>query len=184
MVIGAVGRFEPVKRYDLLLDTFAQLAEQVSRARLLLIGSGSQEFFLREHAARLGLLGMDQKVHFVRDYPAYGYYSLMDIFVQTSDKEGISLALLEAMSLGVACVVTHAGIKHPVIMHEKDGLVVRAGDARSLVKTLAWVAKDQQLRNELGVSARKKVQQEFSQGGMHEAYTHLFVDMTVRRAKI
>ncbi len=184
LVIGTVGRLEPVKRYDLLLESFVSLLKQVPHARLLIIGSGSQEFLLRVQAEQSGLLGAAPRVQFVHDSPAYGYYPLMDLFVQTSDKEGISIALLEAMSLGLACVVTHAGVRHPVIIHAIDGLVIRPGDPMELTQTLVVLGGNLPLRKELGACAQKKVQQEFSLCAMHAAYSHLFADLASHRVKI
>lgn len=184
LVIGTVGRLEPVKRYDLLLEGFAVLLKHVSHARLLIVGSGSQEVLLRDQAEKRGLLGVNPQVQFVHDSPAYGYYPLMDLFVQTSDKEGISIALLEAMSLGVACVVTHNGVRHPVITHGVDGLVIRPGDPGELSRALTSLEGNQQFRKELGVCAQKKVQQEFSRRAMHAAYTHLFASLAPHRVKI
>ena len=184
LVIGTVGRLEPVKRYDLLLEGFAAFLEHVPHARLLIVGSGSQESLLRDQAEKRGLLGAAPHVRFVHDSPAYGYYPIMDIFVQTSDKEGISLALLEAMSLGLACVVTHAGTRHPVITHAVDGMVIQSGNPAELAEILAVLGVNQQLRKELGACAQKKVQQEFSQRAMHAAYSHLFANLALCRVKI
>ncbi len=171
VVIGSVGRFEPVKRYDLLLESFAYVHAQLPQTRLFLIGSGSQQAALRDCAANLGLAPF---IQFVSDSPTYGYYPVIDIFVQTSDKEGISLALLEAMGTGRACVVTHVGEQHPVITHKKDGLIVPVGDAQELAGVLGRLVQDPAWRKELGTCAQKKVQAEFSQCAMHAAYLQLF----------
>ena len=74
--------------------------------------------------------GIADKVTFVVGQSAYGYYPLFDCFVQSSHKEGISIALLEAMSWGITCVVTNSDAKHPVLTANKDGLLIPAGDAQ------------------------------------------------------
>lgn len=184
VIIGSVGRLEPVKRYDLLLGSIAQLRVRMPHVRLLLIGSGSQEVSLRLQAERLGLLGSDPFVHFIHAYPAYGYYPLMDIFVQTSDREGVSIALLEAMSFGCACVVTQQGLEHPVLTHAYNGILVPAGAMNGLTDALESLACTTQLRNRLGDNARKKVQEEYSACAMHKAYHNLFVRVAAECSKI
>jgi glycosyltransferase involved in cell wall biosynthesis len=199
MVIGSVGRFEPVKRYDLLLESFAQVYQHKPQARLLLVGFGSQQDMLCALAIQLGcpyerwqegkrifVSHQDRVplVYFMQECPAYGYYPLMDLFVQTSDKEGISLALLEAMSLGVACVVTHAGTYHPVIMHEKEGFIVPAGNRDEFARTILEVCSNRLLRKKIADAAQKKVQQEFSQQHMHAAYARLFESIALMHEKI
>ncbi len=108
-VIGSVGRFNPVKNYRLLLESFADVAHVHAHARLVLVGVGPQEQWLRTYATTLNIA---HKVVFVVGQQSYGYYPLFDCFALSSDKEGISIALLEAMSFGLPCVVTFTTKTH------------------------------------------------------------------------
>ncbi len=171
VVIGSVGRFHPIKRYDLLLHAFALLHVRFPATRLVLVGQGPLEQDLRDLAKKLGIA---DQIIFVVGQQAAGYYPLFDVFVQTTDREGISMALLEAMSCKVACVVTHAGLVHPVLQHGKTGLVVPAGNIPALVDAVTKIVADHSLKRELGAQAYKVVQSEFNEVAMIEKYCDIF----------
>lgn len=173
-VIGSVGRFEPVKRYDFLLESFAQVYAACPQARLVLIGYGSQEQVLRTKATRLGLA---ESVMFIVGQEAYGYYPLFDCFVQSSDKEGISLALLEALSCGISAVVTTLEHNHPVITSGVNGRLVPAGDTHALASVLLELSSDRAQRTRLGAAARIDVESSFSINKMVAQYQDVFLQL-------
>jgi len=170
-IIGSVGRFHPVKRYDLLLKVFAQISRIHAHARLLLLGVGELEHNLRAQAQNLGI---DHLVTFVIAQPAQNYYSLFDCFVQTSAQEGVSIALLEAMSAALPCVVMNTGHKHSVITHKVTGLVVPATDTKGLDQAIEGLIIDHTQAVCLGSQAQKEVQMRFSLDAMVKAYAGLF----------
>jgi glycosyltransferase involved in cell wall biosynthesis len=170
-VIGSVGRFHSIKRYCLLLDAFAQLYMNFPNARLLLIGAGPQEQELRKKAH---LLGIDSVVTWIIDKPAYPYYALMDCFMLTSAKEGISMALLEAMSAGVACLVTNASLAHSVLEHMRNGIVATTDNATLLSEKMALLMTNVSLRKKLAQCAQHTVKERFDAHNMIGAYDELF----------
>lgn len=176
LVIGSVGRFQPVKRYDLLLESFAQINAMLPLTRLMLIGSGPQEQMLKKRAMALRI---DHHVIFIIGQQAYGYYPLFDCFVQTSDKEGISMALLEAMSFGCACVVTSLYGEHPVIQSGINGLISEAGNAQALAKNIMTLLHDKRLRGQLAKTAQQTVENSFTLERMVTAYQTLFKELAV-----
>lgn len=170
-VIGSVGRFAPVKRYPLLLEAFAHLYSQYPQVRLLLIGTGPEEKNLRALAQNLGIANV---VRWMINVQAGDYYSLMDCFVLTSAKEGISIALLEAMNYGVACVVTYATLHHPVIEHMRNGIVVSSDNATLLSQNLASLLSNDSVRKQLAKQAQQTVKNHFDSQRMIIAYDRLF----------
>ncbi len=172
-VIGSVGRFEAVKNYRLLIKSFAVLVQHNSQIHLLLVGSGSQEKMLGEYVQQLGL---SNKVTFVVGKPSYSYLPIFDCFAMSSDKEGISMALLEAMACGLVPVVTSADVKHPVIQSGVNGFVVPAGDVQKLAQQLEYVIQNDELRNQMGMKAQVTIEQTFSCTKMVQAYNSLFLE--------
>jgi len=138
-VIGSVGRFVPVKRYDLLLQLFAPLARQYAHVRLLLVGSGPREDALRKQAAQLGI---DDKVFFVINQSALPLYPRMHCFVQTSLYEGLSIALLEAMATGLPCITISQDGQHELINHGVNGWVVSADNTAQIGEYIQLVMED------------------------------------------
>lgn len=171
IVIGSVGRFQPVKQLPLLLKTFNLLHAENNRIRLLLVGSGPQEGELRDYAH---MLGIDQVVHFATNQRAYSYYPLMDIFVLASEKEGISIALLEAMSIGIPPLVRSPNAIHPVVIHRKNGLVANSGNATDFTKSLRILVNSSTLRKILGYAAQRSIHTSFSINAMVASYEKVF----------
>ena len=79
----------------------------------MLVGSGSEEQHLRELTAEHAI--SRYRFSFVIGKPSYGYYPLFDCFALSSFKEGISIAMLEAMCFALPCISTHEKATHDVI---------------------------------------------------------------------
>ncbi|HXV04503.1 MAG TPA: glycosyltransferase family 4 protein [Solirubrobacterales bacterium] len=79
-----------------------------------------------------------------------------DIFVIASTSEGLPMALLEALSLGLAIVATEVGGVPDVVEPEVSAIVVPPGDPAALASGLARLAADPALRERLGGAARER----------------------------
>ncbi len=168
-VIGAVGRLVPVKRFDYLIDAYVACA--IPSSCLLIIGSGPLEKALRNQVVRLHV---EHKVYFLTDSEALAYYRLFDCFVQPSEKEGVSLALLEAMSFCKAVVVMGNNKEHPIVTHGYDGLVEDSYSKDKLKDALCYLYNNRDKRVELGLRAGSTVQKKFESTRMVQAYQNLF----------
>lgn len=167
VVFGSVGRFIPRKNYTLLLSSFSQVHGLYPEARLVLIGTGPEEGRLRKTADELGIHDL---VRFVVGELAYGYFPLFDCFVLSSLQEGLSIALLEAMSFGLAPIVTVAHEKHEVIKSGENGICVPLNDAKSLSLSMGMLVGDGKLRESLGRKAYESVAKDYSMGRMINSY--------------
>jgi L-malate glycosyltransferase len=146
-VIGAVGRFVKVKKFDLLLVTLASLMYSHAHIRAVIVGIGPELDPLRALAKELSILS---KVCFIIAEPAYNYLKLFDCFVQPSEYEGLSLALLEALSLQLPCIVTGKNKQHEIITHHKQGLIVEPNNEQELKDALAFLYQDYISNNLVG----------------------------------
>ncbi len=141
-----VGRLDPEKGLDVLLEAFAGVAGELE-----IVGRGSREEELRSRAGA--------HVHFrgavSRDeLPAL--YASADVFVLPSRSEQWGMVLNEAAAAGLALVATDAaGAAYELVDEE---LRVRAGDAEALSRVLERVASDPALRKESATRARQRVQ--------------------------
>jgi glycosyltransferase involved in cell wall biosynthesis len=97
-----------------------------------------------------------------------------DIFVLPSLAEGMSNALLEAMSVGLPCIATRVGGNPELVEGGSSGLLFGAGDAGMLATQLKSVALDRLYRRHLGSNARKRVEDCFSLHRMLSNYTQLY----------
>jgi glycosyltransferase involved in cell wall biosynthesis len=156
-VVGAVGRAEPQKRFDLLLDVFAGLAARHADVHVVVAGNGSELPALRRQAAGLGapsarvhLLGQRSDVDLL--------HHAFDVFVQSSDYEGTSNAVLEAMALETPVVATRAGGTAELIAGGEHGLLVDRGDGDGLARAVERLYADPALRRSLAAAARRRVE--------------------------
>jgi glycosyltransferase involved in cell wall biosynthesis len=91
------------------------------------------------------------------------YFCASDIYVLTSIREGLPIALLEAMSSGLACVATRLpGSTDSVIDHGVNGLLVAPDDERGFAEAIARLVEDRAMAHRLGAAARRTVIESFS----------------------
>jgi glycosyltransferase involved in cell wall biosynthesis len=152
--ILSVGRLVPQKGQALILDAFAKLNRLDWQIEFL--GDGPDNEMLLGKAKSLGIENYVSFKGFVAQPSRY--YIDAGIFVLASDYEGMSNALLEAMSFGLPCVVSDAlpgALEH--IKNEETGLVFRSRDADDLAEKLDRLIKSPELRESLGNAGRYKM---------------------------
>jgi glycosyltransferase involved in cell wall biosynthesis len=150
-----VGRLEPPKRVDTLLKAWRAAPHG---SRLLIVGEGS----LRrawEDLARTERLECVEFLGLRSDIPRLLRES--DIFVLSSDREGMPNALLEAMSCGLCCIASHVGAI-PEMLGDGVGIAVTPGDVSALGDALSKALSDRSLSQELGQRARRRVVEHYS----------------------
>ena len=110
-------------------------------AQCLIIGSGSEESALKGLARSLGL---EDRTVFTGaaylDNPLY--LSCMDVFVMPSIKEGLGLALLEAMSAGRPCVASATGGIRDIVQDRVNGMLVPVGDSGAIADAILKILSD------------------------------------------
>jgi GalNAc-alpha-(1->4)-GalNAc-alpha-(1->3)-diNAcBac-PP-undecaprenol alpha-1,4-N-acetyl-D-galactosaminyltransferase len=155
-LVLTVGRLVEDKAQDILLDAFARAGEDCEDWRLAIIGEGKLADTLRAQADDLGIADRVDWHGVVAD--PYEFYCRAEVFALPSRIEGTPNALLEAMSCGLAVVVSD-GAPGPLelVEHGVTGLVVPVDDPLELSIALRRLMADRELRNRLGRAARKRV---------------------------
>lgn len=137
--ILAVGRLEKVKGHTYLIEAFARIKKEMSDAKLILVGDGSE----RDNLEILALeLGIKDSVQFLGEVPHDDlphYYHKARLFVMPSLSEGFGITVIEAMASGVPVVATSAGSLMELVKNEKTGLLVKPQDAESLARALRFM---------------------------------------------
>ena len=169
-----VGRLHPVKGLDTLLYAWQKVSQsiEIDRARLLIVGEGPQEPFLRQLVSQLGLeattLFLGRRDNVVK------YLQSTDVFVLPSLSEGLSNALLEAMACGLAVVATNVGGNSEVINNFENGILVEPKDFGQLAGALLMVLNDVALNKRLGEQARKVIEERYSLDNVVDQYLRLY----------
>jgi glycosyltransferase involved in cell wall biosynthesis len=171
--ITNVARFNPQKAQHVLLTAVPTVLEKFPQARLLLVGKGHLEQQLRQQAADLGI---SQQVIFTgvrHDIPAV--LAQTDVFVLSSNWEGVPLSVIEAMAAARAVLVTDVGGNAELVEHGRSGLVVPANDAAALANGLLTLLQDEPTRLSMGLAARQRVQELFSTDRFMQQYESLYL---------
>jgi L-malate glycosyltransferase len=167
-VIISVVSLVPTKRYDLLLDAFRSVSARHGDARLALIGDGPQREALERQARESGLAG--RVVLAGRRADIETWLSRADIYVSSSDTEGMSNAVLEAMSSGLPVVATRVSGSEDLVVDGATGQLVDAGDPAALAAALSGLLEDAEMRRRLGAAARRRIEEMFSLRAVAERY--------------
>jgi glycosyltransferase involved in cell wall biosynthesis len=160
IVIGIVCSLRPEKGLDTLMASFASVATDDARVRLLIVGSGPELGNLQKQAQ---LLGVFNRCIFV---PATDqvvpWLHAMDIFVLPSLSEAFSNALMEAMACGCCVTASNVGGNPELAGDPRRGVLFQPGDVRDLTSVLRLLMSNPARREALGTAASEFVRTEFS----------------------
>jgi glycosyltransferase involved in cell wall biosynthesis len=172
-----VGRLHHQKGVDVLLRAARLLRERDPHLAVSyqVVGDGP----LRDELSALTReLGLTKEVEFWGergDVPSF--LRDTDVFVLPSRAEGISNALLEAMSLGLPVIVSAVPGNEDVVEHEREGLLVQVDDPGSLTTAIRRVLGDADLRERLGHHARRAVESRYSIVRVADRYQALYREL-------
>lgn len=162
-VVGFVGELREKKGMETLLSGYAQTAKTIPTS-LLIVGEvreGEDKKMFEEFQIANPHLPVTVTGHVAhKDLPAY--YSLMDVFVHPSLRDGMPNAVLEAMSCGVPVIATPVGGVLDVIEDEVNGLFVNVNDVQGLAEKMAEVLSQPDKRESVGRSARETVLSQYT----------------------
>ena len=182
IAIGSVGRLEPQKRFDLLIDSLARMRADRPRLRLLVVGDGSLRETLDAQIDRLGLRGVCQLLGHRGDIAAM--HHAFDLFVQSSDYEGTPNAVLEAMALETPIVATDVGGTAQLVRHGVDGLIIPSGNLDVLCAAIVSALSDGAGMAARVASARQRVETDLSfesrMATVEAVYTELYAERRPR----
>jgi glycosyltransferase involved in cell wall biosynthesis len=161
VLVGIVGRLDPMKDYPTFLKAAEILAGQRQGMRFVSVGAGSPDYLerLREQARCLGLEGKMIWAGRRADLPAV--YNALDLLVSSSFGEGFSNVLGEAMACGVPCVATDVGDAREIL--GDAGIVVARRDPEALANgIMALLDRLSFEQVSLCVAARRHISENFS----------------------
>jgi len=163
-VIGIVARLSAEKGHSFLIQAMQEVVQKIPQAQLVIAGEGRMQ---RELLLLTQALGLEKKIFFLpSDLDARKIMAVLDVFVLPSLKEGLGLALMEAMGMGLAVVGTDVGGISSLIRHGENGLLVRPSESHNLALALLELLNDPKKRKALGENGRLYIRDNFSQEEM------------------
>lgn len=161
-VIGAVGRLERQKRFDLLMQAFASLQQRHpgTAFRLVIVGDGTLREELETERQRLGLA--ERCILTGHRSDVAGLHHAFDVFVQSSDYEGTPNAVLEAMALETPVVATDVGGTAELLENGLEGVIIPPGQPGAIVSEIERILLDPRSARLRAIAARQRIERELS----------------------
>ncbi|MEO8414731.1 MAG: glycosyltransferase [Ginsengibacter sp.] len=160
ILLGTIAVFRFQKRLKEWIDVFKIMQKKYPGIRGCVVGDGILNTEIRTY---LKEQEMEDKILFPGlQTDVLPWLSAMDIFMMTSEFEGLPVALLEAMSMECAVVCTDAGGIKEVIRNEVDGFMVPLDKWKELEKPLTYLLENPSEIKIFGKKARQRVEEAFS----------------------
>ncbi len=165
-LVGVAASLQERKGHRFLLEAMAELSPKLPDLHAVFAGEGPEEGALRSLAAELKL---GERVRFLgfrgdvrRVVPA------CDVFCLPSRKEGLSIAVMEAMAMRVPVVATRIAGMPEIIEDGRSGLLVEPSQAQPLARALERLLSDAELSASLASHARRTLQEKWEQHACFE----------------
>jgi glycosyltransferase involved in cell wall biosynthesis len=173
-VVGIVGRLQPWKGQDRLLEAQAILRERGYKIHLLVVGGDSYGFspdYAASLPALITKLGLDDAVTLTGEVPDAGpFIEHMDILVNASDPEPFGLVLLEGMALAVPVVAVNSGGPQDIVQHERTGMLASSGSPQDLAAALESLLSSAPLRHALGQTGRERFMRNYTDVALRKRF--------------
>lgn len=147
LVVSYVAEINSNKNQKFLLENWKEIKQLNPKLELLIIGTGKSETSLKHYVSNNQLVG----VHFLgyrMDVPQI--LSISDINVLLSDREGLPKSIMEAMVMGLPCIVTNTRGLRDLVINNENGFVVNKRDKEKLIESFRLLGQSEELRKAMG----------------------------------
>lgn len=178
-----LARMDEWKGIDDLLAACAILQAQHTSYELSLVGppgSAGDASVLEAKIRRLNLTDCVRYLGAARGVAKDRLLRDADVYVQSSHHEGMPISVLEAFSYGLAVVATRVGAIGEIITCGREGLLVPAHAPEKLARSMARLAGDVCLREQMGIAARALAERRFSLDRFRDDLANVYDALTMR----
>ncbi len=181
VLIGVVAGLRVMKGHEVAMDAADRLARAGRDFHMVFVGRGALEPRIRQRIVSAGLASRIGVLGFVPDLAAaIAAFDLALYPVLESD--GMSRVLFEYLAMGKPVIASRVGVV-PEVLHEGEtALLVPAGDALALARSIARLLDDRALRSRLGAAGARLVERRFSGAEVARALAGLYSRLTGRAA--
>ncbi len=156
LLLLCVGELNANKNQRQLVEALAELKADFPQVQLVLAGEGPKADELRALAATLGVSDRVHLLGYRDDVPRL--MQSADLFVFASKREGLPVAVMEAMASGLPIVATKVRGNRDLVVECETGFLVEVGDATTLARRVAQLLANEELRRSFGRRARERIQ--------------------------
>lgn len=177
IVVGKIARLFKLKGHDDLLAAAPELVRLIPSVKFLLVGDGA---WRKRFENKVKILGLEKNFVFaglVRPEAVAALTGIMDIVIHLSRREGLPRALPQAMAAGKPIIAYDCGGAREVCRNEETGFLLQPGGVTGLVARISQLAKNPELRKQIGLRGREFVLDRFTVERMvndlYQLYLHL-----------
>jgi len=178
-LFGIVGRLKPQKNVPMFLQAAVEILREQPNARFLIVGDGPLMPELEAQARELGLFPAVVFTGMRKDIPTI--LSSLDVLVLSSLWEGLPVILLEAMASSLPVVSTAVDGVVGVVDPDVTAFLTPSGDPAALAQACIRLARDPQLRKQMGSAGFEKVMKSYSLDAMINRISDLYLQLLRNR---
>ena len=179
LVVGTAGRLAAVKDHITLLNALRLVHTSEVPLLAVIAGEGPLRAAIEAKIVSLGLQG---RVRLLGHQPNIEtVLAALDLFVLSSQSEGLPMAVLEAMASGLPVISTRVGGIDEIIQPGRTGLLVEPKSPEALANAIGLLARDRDGRERMGAAGRERATQEFSLEAMVADYQRLYFEVARER---
>lgn len=172
ILVGFVGRLTSQKRVHDLIWGFQILRQLVDNVFFLIVGDGPERYRLEKLTVNFSCSHLVRFLGHRRD--SQTIISLLDVFWQGSEFEGISESIMEAMAAGVPVVASDIPPNRELVVEGKTGYFAPLGEGTKFAQITEKLLRNQSMRTKLALESRKRMQTNFSVEAMVESHCKLY----------
>jgi len=169
VVFANVSRQDENKNQIMAIRALKNILPQVPEARLLLVGSGPRHSYLQQEVRAMGLASLVELPG--ETARPEDFLARADVYVSTSNNEGLPLSMLEAEAAGLPVIATKVGGVGDIV--RDNGALIAPEDQAALEREMLRFARDGQLRKRCG-EASKAIVCEYDASGCARKYTEIY----------
>jgi glycosyltransferase involved in cell wall biosynthesis len=177
-IVVTVGRFSSAKGYEDMIQAFKLLQERDVKPVLLMVGAGSMFDTIKEQIENSRLSQSVVLAGERADVPQL--LASSDVFASSSHREGLPLALLEAMMAGLPVVATSVG-DIPNVVTSETGVIVPPHQPEKLAEALEDLLKNPEKRKAMGRAAQERAWSEYSVDAWMKKHLALYQEVLASR---
>ncbi len=174
-VIGMVAHFSIFKGWFDFIAIIELLHKKGLQFQAYIIGDGELKQQLQEEVAKKNLTEIILFKGNVRNVNEC--LADMDIFLFTSHREGLSVAIIEALASGLPVVASDVGGIHEQVYHEENGFIYSKGSIQQMADAVSLLINDEKLRRRMGEISRSIAAEKFSQQQMISSYVNIYMQL-------
>lgn len=178
--VASIGRLVPEKRHDVLLEAVRRCLVEVEDLQCWIVGDGPEREKIEDLISDMGLRDSVKMLGEQRDVPAL--LSRLAVVVNSSEREGLPLSLLEAMAAGVPVVATDVGGNREIVRDGETGILVPPEDHEALARGICRLLREPGAAKGMAGKARSLVEEKHSIDAASKKYEDLYREVCEEKA--